>query len=210
MIFFFFFLKKKKNSAKINNVEIIAFILKIGGFMGNINVFAGPMKSGKSSTIISEANALINNGEKVQVFKPAIDDRFGTNIVMDRNGNKIDAINISKIEDLENYDADNYFIDEFQFLDGDINTIHRLASKGKKFYIAGLNLTAEKRDFGKMGELIKSCDNVKMFTAKCDYCGKAAIYTYCSAKKDGDILVGTDDIYKAVCSECYDKLTSKN
>ena len=209
MIFLCFLLNGNKNSAKINNVVIIAFILKIGGFMENINVFVGPMKSGKSSTIISKANDLINNGENVQVFKPAIDDRFGTDFVMDRDGNKINAINISKIEDIEKYDADSYFIDEFQFLDGDLSAIHNLASKGKKFYIAGLNLTAEKKVFGKMGELIDSSDNVKMFTAKCDYCGKDAMYTYCSAKKDGDILVGTDDIYKAVCSDCYDRLVRK-
>lgn len=178
--------------------------------MNNINVYAGPMKSGKSSTIISEANSLLNSGEKIQVFKPTIDDRFGTDVVMDRNGNQIEAINISKIEDIEKYDADSYFIDEFQFLGGDLNTIERLAKKGKKFYIAGLNLTAEKKVFGKMGELMNIANNVNLFTAKCDCCGKDAIYTYCSAKKDGDILVGSDDIYKAVCSDCYDKLTREN
>lgn len=178
--------------------------------MNNINVFTGPMKSGKSSTIISEANFLINNGEKVQVFKPAIDDRFGTDVVMDRNGNKIKAINISRIEDIANYDADSYFIDEFQFLNGNLNTIEKLAEKGKKFYIAGLNLTAEKKIFGKMGELINLSNNVRMLTAKCDCCGKDAAYTYCSVKKDGDILVGNDDIYKSVCSDCYNKLTCEN
>lgn len=179
--------------------------------MNNINVFTGPMKSGKSSSIISKANTLINNGEKVQVFKPLIDDRFGTDVVMDRNGNKIDAINISKIEDIENYDVDNYFIDEFQFLNGDLNTIERLAKKGKKFYIAGLNLTTEKKVFGKMGDLMSVSNNVKMLTAKCDCCGKDnAIYSYCTVKKDGDILVGNDDIYMAVCSDCYDKLASEN
>lgn len=178
--------------------------------MNNINVFTGPMKSGKSSTIISEANFLIDNGEKVQVFKPAIDDRFGTDVVMDRNGNKIKAINISRIEDIANYDADAYFIDEFQFLNGDLNTIEKLAEKGKKFYIAGLNLTAEKKSFGKMNEIINLSNNVKILTAKCDCCGKDATYTYCSVKKDGDILVGNDDIYKAVCSDCYNKLTCEN
>ena len=110
-----------------------------GESMNNINVYAGPMKSGKSSTIISEANLLKNNGENIKVFKPIIDDRFGQDVVMDRNGNKIEAINISKIEDIESYEADAYFIDEFQFLDGDIHTIEKLANNGKKFYIAGLN-----------------------------------------------------------------------
>lgn len=175
--------------------------------MENINVFTGPMKSGKSSTIISEANSLINAGEKVKVFKPSIDDRFGNDIVKDRNGNSIKAINIKQIDEIENYDADSYFIDEFQFLDGNLDIITNLAEKGKKFYIAGLNLTTEKKIFGKMGELMACSNNVKIFTANCDCCGcNNAIYSYCTAEKTGDILVGSDDIYMAVCPECYDKL----
>ena len=68
--------------------------------MNNISVFTGPMKSGKTSTVINTANALINQGENVKVFKPVIDDRFSTNFVQDRDGNKINAINIGKIDDL--------------------------------------------------------------------------------------------------------------
>ena len=64
--------------------------------MNNINVFTGPMKSGKSSTIIREAKSLINAGEKVQVFKPIIDDRFSIDEVKDRNGNSIQAIKDKK------------------------------------------------------------------------------------------------------------------
>lgn len=175
--------------------------------MKNINVFTGPMKSGKSSTIIKTANSLINQGENVKIFKPCIDDRFDTDYIHDRNGNKISAININKIDELENYEADSYVIDEFQFLEGNLNTIQNLASKGKKFYIAGLNLTTEKKVFGQMGELIKFSDNVQMFTANCDFCkSKNAIYSYCSAEKNGDILIAGDDVYFAVCPECYDRL----
>lgn len=175
--------------------------------MDNINVFTGPMKSGKSSHIIAEAKEQKRNGKKVLIFKPSIDDRFGVDYIMDRNGNKLPAINISSIDDIERFDADYYFIDEFQFLEGDLGVITRLASNGKKFFIAGLNLTAEKKIFGKMGELMKLSDNVRNFSARCDYCGKEAIYSYCSAQKDGDVLVGADDIYKAVCPDCYERLS---
>lgn len=175
--------------------------------MNNISVFTGPMKSGKSSTIINTANNLINQGENVKVFKPVIDDRFGNSVVQDRNGNKIDAININKIDDLVNYDADSYVIDEFQFLEGDLNIIKNLANKGKKFYIAGLDLTTEKKVFGRMGDIIEASDDVKVFKATCDCCGSPnAIYSYCTAEKTGDILVAGDDVYLAVCPECYDKL----
>lgn len=177
--------------------------------MNNINVFTGPMKSGKSSSIIAEAKSLINAGEKVQVFKPVIDDRFSVNEVKDRNGNAIRAVNINKIDEIKNYDADIYVIDEFQFLDGDLNVITHLAEKGKKFYIAGLNLTAEKKVFGQMGELIKRSGNVQTLMANCDCCGKHnAIYTYYAAEKTGDILVGEEN-YKALCSNCYDELSAE-
>ncbi len=175
--------------------------------MNNISVFTGPMKSGKTSTVINTANALINQGENVKVFKPVIDDRFSTNFVQDRDGNKINAINIGKIDDLENYEADSYVIDEFQFLEGDLNIIKNLANKGKKFYIASLNLTTEKKVFGRMGDIMEASDNVQVFKANCDCCGSSnAIYSFCTAEKTGDILVAGDDVYLAVCPECYDKL----
>lgn len=175
--------------------------------MNNISVFTGPMKSGKTSTVINTANALINQGENVKVFKPVIDDRFSTNFVQDRDGNKINAINIGKIDDLEKYEADSYVIDEFQFLEGDLNIIKNLANKGKKFYIAGLNLTTEKKVFGRMGDIMEASDNVQVFKANCDCCGNSnAIYSFCTAEKTGDILVAGDDVYLAVCPECYDKL----
>lgn len=176
--------------------------------MGIINVFSGPMKSGKSSNLIKEAKKLKSEGKSIKLFKPLIDNRFSENNVVDRNGNSFPAINIERIEDIEKYDADIYLIDEFQFLDGEISTIQNLANKGKRFYIAGLNLTTEKKSFGKMGDLLSLSDNVEMLNAKCDCCGADnAIYTYCTVEKTGDILVG-EDMYMAVCSECYTKLTN--
>lgn len=174
--------------------------------MGNINVFSGPMKCGKSEQLIREANRQKIAGKNIKVFKPLMDDRFSTDNVMDRNGNKFEAINIEKIEEIENYDADVYLIDEFQFLTGDIESIQKLASKGKKFFVAGLNLTAERKPFGKMGELLCYSDNVQMMTAICECCGgENAIYSYCKTEKSGEILIG-DSQYMPVCGSCYTKL----
>ena len=82
-----------------------------------------------------------------------------------------------------------------------------MAESGKKFYIAGLNLTSERKPFGKMGELLCNSDNVKMMTSICECCkSENAVYSYCKTKKDGDILIG-DSQYMPVCSSCYEKLT---
>lgn len=174
--------------------------------MGNINVFSGPMKCGKSERLIMEANRQKLAGKKVQVFKPLMDDRMSMDNIADRNGNRFPAVNIEKIDEIQDYDADVYFIDEFQFLDGNVDAIQKLASKGKKFFVAGLNLTAEKKPFGKMGDLFCCSDNVQMMTSICECChSENALYSYCKQEKTGDILIG-DSQYLPVCESCYNRL----
>ena len=142
----------------------------------------------------------------LKIFKPTIDNRFGNNIVQTRSGKKIDAININSIDELQNYTADIYFIDEFQFLDGNVETIEKLASDGKKFFISGLNLTAEKKPFGKMGDLMCIADNVELMTSVCEICkNDNAIFSFFKGNKSGDIYIG-DSEYIPVCRTCYNKL----
>ena len=53
-----------------------------------------------------------------------------------------------------------------------------MAAEGKKFYIAGLNLTSEKKTFGKMGDLMCIADNIEMMTSICEICkSEEAIFT---------------------------------
>ena len=131
--------------------------------MGDINVFIGPMKCGKTQHILNEYKRQLIAGKKVKMFKPSIDTRCASNIVLSRNGIDIPAVSINKISDLEKYEADVYCIDEFQFLKGNVKTIERMADDGKKFFIAGLNLTAERKPFGKMDDLLCIADNILLF-----------------------------------------------
>lgn len=178
--------------------------------MGDINVFVGPMKSGKSQRMFSELHRQEIAGKNTLIFKSCIDTRVGKQYISTRAGEKLRAINISNIEELENYNADVYFIDEFQFLKGDVSTIEKLAQNGKKFYISGLNLTSEKKPFGKMGELMCFADNVQYLTSVCEICKcDNAIFSYYNGKKDTDIVVG-DKEYIPVCRACYNKLQQRN
>ena len=97
--------------------------------MGDINVFTGPMKCGKSHVILQEAKRQLIAGKTIQIFKPGIDNRFSKDYVQDRNGNKLKAINIDSIDELKDYEADVYIIDEFQFLNGDVKVIEDLAQE---------------------------------------------------------------------------------
>ena len=178
--------------------------------MGDINVYSGPMKCGKTQQILNEYKRQLIAGKKVKMFKPSIDTREGKNVVASRNGIDIPAIIINKISDLEKYDADVYCIDEFQFLKGNVKVIEHMANEGKKFFIAGLNLTAEKKPFGKMADLLCIADNVNSLTAICDNCkNENAVLTYFKGGKDTDIVIG-DKQYMALCRKCHDLLTKQD
>ena len=175
--------------------------------MGDINVYSGPMKCGKTQQILNEYKRQLIAGKRVKMFKPAIDTRGNKNVVASRNGIDIPAISINKISDLEKYDADVYCIDEFQFLKGNVKTISQMADEGKKFFIAGLNLTAEKKPFGKMADLFCIADNIVMLTAICDNCkNDNAVFTYYKGGKDCDIVIG-DKEYMSLCRHCYDMIS---
>lgn len=178
--------------------------------MGDINVYSGPMKCGKTQQILNEYKRQLIAGKKVKMFKPSIDTREGRNVVASRNGIDIPATIINKISDLEKYDAEVYCIDEFQFLKGNVKVIEQMADSGKKFFISGLNLTAEKKPFGKMADLLCIADNITMMTAICDNCkNENAVFTYFKGGKDCDIVIG-DKEYMSLCRHCYEILSKQD
>ena len=154
--------------------------------MGDINVYSGPMKCGKTQQILNEYKRQLIAGKKVKMFKPSIDTREGSNVVASRNGIDIPATIINKISDLEKYDAEVYCIDEFQFLKGNVKTI------------------------GKMADLLCIADNINMMTAICDNCkNENAIFTYFKGGKDCDIVIG-DKEYLSLCRHCYELLSKQD
>lgn len=176
--------------------------------MANINVYTGPIRCGKNQKIFNELKRQLIAGKRLQTFKPALGNRNGIEFISTRSGNSIKATCINNIEELEKYDTDVYFINEFQFLDGDVSTIEKLASAGKKFYIAGLNLTSEKKPFGKMGDLMCIADKVEIMTSICEICKcDDAIYSYYNGTKKSDILIGSKQ-YIPVCRNCYNNLVN--
>ena len=177
--------------------------------MGNINVYSGPMKCGKTQQVLNEYKRQLITGKKVIMFKPNVDTREGADIVKTRNGIGVPSIGIDDISELKKFDADIYCIDEFQFLTGDVSLIQNMADNGKSFYISGLNLTAEKKPFGKMNDLLCIADNVNMLTAICSNCkNENAVYSFFKGDKNQEIVIG-DEEYMPLCRHCYEELNGK-
>ena len=174
--------------------------------MNQISVYTGPMFSGKTNALLSAYERATIARKKVLAFKPQLDNRFGENVIKSRRFGEIEAINITSLKELKKYDADVYIIDEFQFLEGDIRVIQDLVDeKGKVFHISGLDLTAERKPFGLMPQLLAIADNIEKFVAICHDCAEEnAIYSYFLGKKDTDIVVGNHE-YIPLCRKCMQK-----
>ena len=79
----------------------------------------------------------------------------------------------------------------------------------KNSSIAGLNLTSERKPFGKMGDLTCIADTVEIMTSACEVCEcDGAVFSDYKGEKSDDILIG-DNEYVPVCRECYSKLSNK-
>ena len=97
--------------------------------MGKIIVYTGPMFSQKTAFLLAEYDCSVVAQRTRMAFKPAIDGRFGKDVIKSRRGGTIDAICISDLSELLEYDVQDYFIDEFQFLTGDIQVLQKMAQK---------------------------------------------------------------------------------
>ena len=83
-------------------------------------------------------------------------------------------------------------------------------NKGKTFFISGLDMTAERKPFGLMPELLAVADTIHKCVAICNDCAEEnAVYSYYLGKKDTDIVVGNAE-YIPLCRKCYTRRLRQN
>jgi len=180
---------------------------------GWIEVICGSMFSGKSEELIRRVRRVQIAKKKVQVFKPAIDNRFSIKYIYSHNGSKVEAINISKpkeiLEKLEP-DTEVIAIDEAQFYNDNIVDIcQKLADQGKRIIIAGLDQDFRGEPFGPMSKLLAIAEYIEKLQAICMVCGKAASRTQRlingkpAKYSDPTILIGAEETYEARCRKCH-------
>jgi thymidine kinase len=101
---------------------------------GSIEVITGSMFSGKTDELIRRLRRATIARQKVQVFKPAIDNRYAKKKVTSHAGNDYDAIPIQRAADilsLIDEQATVIAIDEAQFFDAEIVSVaQNLANRG--------------------------------------------------------------------------------
>lgn len=173
-------------------------------FTGSIEVICGPMFSGKTEELIRRVKRAQIARQKVQIFKPAIDDRYSDTNVVSHSSLEIQATPVEDaIDILKNlYDSTRIVaIDEIQFFDHSIiKIVKKLARRGVRVICAGLDQDYRGNSFGPMPELLAVADDVRKVQAICTVCGSSASKTFRKPSENTDqVLVGESDLYEARC-----------
>jgi len=181
---------------------------------GRIELICGSMFSGKTEELIRRLRRALIARQKVQVFKPMIDDRYHGEKVTSHNGLDFEAQPVSGSADiLQMLDPETTVvaIDEVQFFEPDVVELcEELADAGKRVIVAGLDTDFRGVPFGPIPDLMARAEEVEKLHAICVVCGQEASRTQRlidgqpAAEDDPVVLVGAAEVYEARCRECHE------
>lgn len=178
---------------------------------GRIEVICGSMFCGKTEELIRRVRRAVIARQKVQVFKPSIDDRYGIERVSSHSGQNVEAQPIGDPDDILTHtlpETTVVAIDEVQFFPpAIIGVVNTLAERGIRVILAGLDMDFRGEPFGSMPELLCRAEEVTKLYAICVVCGEHATRTQRLVNgkpahyNDPIILVGALESYEARCRQ---------
>jgi thymidine kinase len=174
---------------------------------GQIEVITGSMFSGKTDELIRRVKRALFARQRVQAFKPRIDDRYDATRIVTHEKISVEALAVANSESLEarvTDDCDVVAIDEAQFFDsGIVEVADRLAARGLRVIVAGLDQDYRGRPFHPMPELMAIAEEVTKVHAVCTVCGSTASRSQRLLPEGETVLVGGSDAYEARCRSCF-------
>ena len=175
---------------------------------GWIEVVCGSMFSGKTEELIRRLKRAIIANKKVEIFKPAIDVRYDENEVVSHDQNSIRSTPVSHSENilLLANDVEVVGIDEAQFFDMELVSVcEKLAKRGTRVIIAGLDMDFLGKPFGPMPYLLSIADYITKVHAICVPCGDIAVHSFRKISDEQTVLLGEKESYEPRCRKCFEK-----
>ena len=177
------------------------------GGAGWIEVIVGSMFSGKSEELIRRLRRAQIARQKVQVFKPKIDDRYSIEQIASHSGmTHVSKPVMTAAELMAQMEPDTQVvgIDEGQFFDMEIvEAANQLAREGKRVIVAGLDQDYMGRPFEPMPQLLSVAEFITKTHAICVKCGNTANYSQRTSASTERVEVGAADKYEARCRKCF-------
>jgi thymidine kinase len=181
---------------------------------GTIEVVCGSMFSGKTEELMRRLKRAQYAKQKIQVFKPVIDQRYSVDHVQSHDANRVLSTPVKTAwEILEKVDDNTRIvgIDEAQFFDDSIvDVAQKLAFRGTRVICAGLDMDFRGQPFGPMPKLLAVAEQVTKLSAVCVICGAPATrsqrlpQSQTHPQSENQVLVGAHDTYEARCRLCHE------
>jgi thymidine kinase len=180
----------------------------VGSGVGWIEAICGPMFSGKSEELIRRLRRASIARKRVQVFKPALDNRYSEDEIVTHDHVRMSSESVNSAEEILtklDWRTQVVGMDEANFFGQSLLEIaNQLADSGKRVIIAGLDTDYMGRPFPPMPDLLATAESITKTLAICMRCGNPAKHTQRLVDSDELILVGATDAYEARCRACFE------
>lgn len=179
---------------------------------GWIEVITGSMFSGKTEELIRRLKRAKIALQRVEIFKPRLDNRYAEEEVVSHDENAIPSTSVDTAANILLFksDVDVIGIDEAQFFDtGLVEVCNKLADDGVRVIVAGLDMDFRGQPFGPIPHLIATAEYVTKVHAICVRCGNLANYSFRKSETDKLVFLGEKDEYEPLCRNCYIKSRKK-
>ena len=173
---------------------------------GWIEVICGSMFSGKTEELIRRLKRAKIAHMQVEICKPAMDKRYHEKEIVSHDENSILSTPVENAGAMLSLarNVDVIGIDEAQFFDEELPDVCiKLANKGIRVIIAGLDMDFKGKPFGPMPALMAIAEDVTKVHAICVRCGNIANYSYRKTAHEAQVVIGERDIYEPRCRHCY-------
>jgi thymidine kinase len=180
---------------------------RLGARVGRVEVIAGSMFSGKTEELIRRVKRAVLARQRVQAFKPRIDNRYDKTRIVSHGSVAIDAVAVEGSASLMGRvepETQVVAVDEAQFFDrGIVEVANQLADAGTRVILAGLDQDYLGRPFPPMPDLMAIAEDVVKVHAVCTVCGATACRSQRLLRETTTVLVGGPDAYEARCRSCH-------
>lgn len=170
--------------------------------VGSIEVICGGMFSGKTEELIRRLKRSQIARLRVQIFKPQIDKRYDEQSVVSHSGFKLQGIPVDSSADILRLVHDQtrvVGIDEAQFFDtGIVGVVTKLADRGVRVLIAGLDMDYLGKPFEPMPQLMAIAEQVTKVQAICVVCSGQASRSHRVVQGDERVMIGSSE-YQPRC-----------
>jgi thymidine kinase len=173
---------------------------------GWIEVVCGSMFSGKTEELLRRLKRAKIANQKVEIFKPAADTRYHEEHVVSHDDNYIASHPVKNSKDILPLvgEASVIGIDEAQFFDEGLPSVcEKLAVRGKRIIVAGLDMDFKGVPFGPMPNLLAMAEYITKLHAICPHCGNLATHSYRLVQDQSQVVLGEKEEYEPRCRTCY-------